>query len=148
MKRTYKVTVELDTENIEEAESKIKMLFVGRKVLDIKNIKELRSNPQNSSIHLWLKQISDECNEQGITMKMLLSRRMEVKPTMILLKESLWKVAQKKMFNKKSTTQLFKSGEINDIVDVITLYITELTKGQVQVPPFPNEEGFYRNNQS
>ncbi len=74
---------------------------------------------------------------------MVLEKRLEIMPTGILLKESLWKFTQKKMFGKKSTTQLNKTGEINDIIDVLTLHFSELG---VEVPPFPNEESRYYEN--
>lgn len=130
----YKITIETSTP-IEYITGKLK---VNCKVLDVENVKETLSGQQMKSIHLWLGWIADECNEKGITMQMLLSKRMEIKPTKILLKESFWRVAQQSMFGKKSTTQLFKTKEINDIVDVINLYISELTKGEVIIRPFPD----------
>lgn len=139
MKRIYKITTELDTETQEEAESKIKMLFIGKKIIDVENVKEQRSNLQNNSIHLWLDQIAKDCIEKGITMKMILEKRIEIMPTGLLLKESIWKFTQRKMFNKKSTTQLNKTGEIDDIVDVLTLHFSELG---ADVPPFPSNEFF------
>ena len=52
----------------------------------------------------------------------------------------MWRRIQKEMFGQKSTTQLFKSKEIDDIVDTITKLITERTNGEVFVdfPSFDN----------
>ncbi len=136
MKRRYEIILEIDSDETDVSEiirNKFKFDFKSR-ILDIKNVKETRSSQQNASIHLWLGWIAKQCVEEGITLKMILEKRLEIMPTGILLKESLWKFTQKKMFNKKSTTQLNKTGEINDIIDVLTLHFSELG---VEVKPFP-----------
>lgn len=137
MKRRYLIELEIDSDETDitnTIRNKFKFDFKSR-IVDIKNVKEIRTNPQNNSIHLWLDWIAKQCVEKGITLEMILEKRLEIMPTGILLKESLWKFTQKKMFNKKSTTQLNKTGEINDIIDVLTLHFSELG---VEVPPFPD----------
>lgn len=78
-----------------------------------------RTLPQNSALHLFLTQLAEALNEQGITLQQLLARSVEVYPTMENLKEDLWRPLQIKMFAKKSTTELAKLGEINQIYDSI-----------------------------
>lgn len=134
----YNITIDLekDDTSIDYIIAKLKL---HGNIVDVENVKEVRTNPQNNSIHLWLDHTAKRCVELGITMQMVLEKRLEIMPTGILLKESLWKFTQKKMFGKKSTTQLNKTGEINDIIDVLTLHFSELG---VEVEPFPSNEYF------
>ena len=65
-----------------------------------------RTIKQNSTAHLWFTHIADALNESGNDMQVVLSKRMEVWWTPTSVKECLFKVLAKAMFNKDSTTQL------------------------------------------
>lgn len=101
---------------------------------------EQRSLSQNNSLHKWLTEIATLLNEQGKTMKEVMSamREYEVKPTMHGLKENVWKPIQEAMFGTTSTTELKKSEkQIDDIIDVMTKIFAQI---EVTLPPFPSEE--------
>lgn len=147
MKRIYKITTELDTETQEEAESKIKMLFIGKRILDIENVKDKseRTNPQNASLHKFCTLQSDELQNKGIPMYTVLTFRPETIWTMEAVKQ-IWRDIQFVEFGTKSTTALKKVGQIETIVKIITKLIAESTKGHASTPLWPSNE-FYRNNQ-
>jgi hypothetical protein len=85
--------------------------------------------------------ISKELNERGITMKQVMTsmKEYEIKPTMLGLKEGVWKPIQEAMFGTTSTKDLKKSEkQIDDIVDVMTKIFIPM---EVTLPPFPSLEG-------
>ena len=65
-----------------------------------------RTSNQNRSAHLWFRHVADSLNESGNDMQVVLSKRMEVWWTETSVKECLFKVLAKAMFNKDSTTKL------------------------------------------
>lgn len=91
--------------------------FEGREV-EIKLVKNVRSNRQNNALHLYLSKWAELLNENGIGMKMIVRNDFDIPPTMELLKENVWRKIQISMFNKHSTTEL-STDEINKIYDVI-----------------------------
>ena len=102
--------------------------------------KETRTLSQNDALHLWLTMISDQLIERGHTMQQVMEqmRSYEIKPTMIALKEGVWKPVQKSMFGIESTKDLLKSEkQIDDIVDVLCKIFGEMG---VVCPPFPSCE--------
>ena len=145
MNRKYIIEIETEAEDVEaEILDKFKFDFKFR-IIDIKNVKSTRSTAQNSALHLWFTQLSEELNSKGFSVKMILEAGAEVEWTPVLIKEIMWRKLQVVMFGKRSTTQLFKSKEIDDIFDTINRVIIERTKGQIEVPPFPDQECL-RNN--
>lgn len=65
-----------------------------------------RTPRQNRSGHLWFTHIADELNEHGLDMQVVLKKRMGIMWTPESVKECLFKVLAKAMYNKTSTTQL------------------------------------------
>lgn len=98
-----------------------------------------RTSEQNSAIHLYLTHISEALNEAGLSIQEVLkSFKMDIEWTPENAKEILWRTAQIRMFNKKSTTELEKtSGEIDKIHDVINRFLATLG---IKYIPFPNKE--------
>jgi hypothetical protein len=103
-------------------------------------MEEKRTLSQNDALHLWLEKISKQLIEQGHTFQGVMEqmRSYEVKPTMLVLKEGVWKPVQKKMFGITSTKELLKSEkQIDDIVDVLCGIFGKMG---VVCPPFPSQE--------
>lgn len=98
-----------------------------------------RTIKQNSSIHLLFKQISDICIEKGIDMREIVQDEVPIQCTPENIKW-LWKLLQKALFGKKSTTQLKKSGEIEIVYDNFNKILIDRTNGEVSLPPFPSME--------
>lgn len=65
-----------------------------------------RSTQQNKSGHLWFTHIADELNNSGLEMQVVLAKRKGISWTPEAVKECLFKVLAKAMYNKTSTTQL------------------------------------------
>jgi hypothetical protein len=144
MVRQFEILISIDTETIQGAEmifkARMKDVQVPNKIISIKQKQETRTELQNNSLHLWLTQLSDEFNEKDIDMRLLIREDIKIPASMMFLKEYVWKPVQKALFGKKSTTQLFKTKEIDQIVDIINRAVVERFKGQVNVPPFPSWE--------
>ena len=98
-----------------------------------------RTNPQNNSLHLLFKQISDECLAKGIEMRELVRDEVPIPVTPEAVKW-MWKLLQEGMFKTKSTTELKKTGEIEAVYDVFNKILSERTQGEVQLPPFPSSQ--------
>ena len=98
---------------------------------------DVRTLRQNNSLHLLFKQISDECMEKGIDMRQIVKDEVPIQCTPENIKW-LWKLLQEALFGKKSTTELKKSGEIEIVYDNFNAIITERTKGEISLPPFPS----------
>ncbi|MCD6590558.1 MAG: hypothetical protein J7K72_01140 [Candidatus Aenigmarchaeota archaeon] len=127
---------------VEEAKQEIldEMFKRGIRDFEVKEVKEPRSLKQNNSIHLFCEQLADELNRKGITAQQMFKKPVEEFWTPVIVKE-MWHKIQKSMFGKKSTTQLFRRGEINKIWEVFNKMVSERTDGEAVCPPFPNYEG-------
>jgi hypothetical protein len=101
---------------------------------------EKRTPKQNDSLHLFFTQLADELNEKGFDMRAVIRPEVEISWTPYTVKTHLWKPLQEALFGKKSTTELKKTKEIDLVYDNLNRAITERTKGEVQLPPFPNIE--------
>lgn len=91
---------------------------------------------QQKSLHLLFRQLSDELNQQGMTVKKTLREDFDVMWSETLFKEIIWRKLQKAMFGTKSTREL-DSEQINKIFDVINKHFGENLKIHI---PFPSIE--------
>ncbi len=99
--------------------------------------KGVRTIPQNSALHLGLGMIAKALNMAGLDMRKVLKPEIEIPWTVQSIKEFLWRPVQKAMTGKKSTTELAKIGELEEIWDVIMRHLGE--KHGVEYIPFPSE---------
>lgn len=84
-----------------------------------KTTKKIRSNAQNSALHLYFTMLAEQLNEAGHTFTNCLG--MEIPFTMELIKESIWKPTQAEMFKLK-TTKYLTTEMINKLIDVFSLH--------------------------
>jgi len=133
------LTIRADTKK--EAERIVKNKFPKYDV-HVEILNERRTERQNAALHLWFRQLADALNDKGVPAYKIFSQPVENFWTPEIVKE-MWRKVQKAMFGKKSTTQLFKTGEIGKVYDVINKLVVERTQGEVQVPPFPSYENNY-----
>lgn len=112
-----------------------RIIDLGFKV-EVKQFKDVRTNLQNRALHLYFTLVSNELNQLGITYewKGLKGSIMETAWTPELVKEFIWRPIQVSMFNIKSTTKI-KTGQINQIIDVINKFFGE----RGVVVSFPNQ---------
>ena len=84
----------------------------------------VRTKVQNDSLHLWLDKKSNQCNEAGFTMQQIIKETIELEMTPKIMKE-FWRAVQKSMFHKKSTTQLSKTGEIDEVAEHLNRFFAK-----------------------
>lgn|SRR3990167_8670217 len=121
--------------------NKTELAEIKREIDRLLNEKPTRTEAQNNSIHLWLKQVAQACNDAGYDIKLILTHFKEgvdIPCTKENLKELLWRSAQKAMYNKHSTTQLDKEKEITEIHKVVSRFLSE--KLHLEYIPFPSWE--------
>ena len=97
-------------------------LLKGHKV-ELKRVKDKRSDQQNRSLHLFFTIISDHLNEIGQEYVYfgLKGKEISLPYTPELVKNFFWKPIQKALFETDSTTKLTTT-QIDRIVDVITKF--------------------------
>jgi len=86
-----------------------------------------RTNQQNRSLHKLFTETAKAMNAEGITLnKVIDSMRQGVELSMTpeLVKEAVWKPIQDALTAKRSTTQLTKQGEIDEIYDVFNKFLS------------------------
>lgn len=101
--------------------------------------KDKRTDTQNRSLHLFYKQLSDECLAKGIELRELVRDEVPIPVTPENIKW-MWKLLQKGMFGTVSTKELKKSGQIEQVYNVFGSILAERTKGEVVLPPWPSME--------
>jgi len=113
----------------------------GEYIITVEKRKCKRTLQQNKAMHKYFSMITEELNNSGITLNILLDKieknGVETMATPTLIKEILWRKIQIAMFDKISTKQLFKTGEIEKIVDVINKLLSEIG---IEYVPFPSYE--------
>ena len=95
-----------------------------------------RTQKQNSSAHLFFRQLAVVLNDGGFSVMTVLKHDAEIPWTETLVKEHLWRPVQEAMTGKESTTDANKV-EYSDIHMALCRHLAQ-TLGVV-CPPFPSE---------
>ena len=100
--------------------------------------KGTRTEKQNNSFHLWLSQVAEEMDKNGVTIQNVTAKiqRAEIRPTGENLKEVLWRPYMIAATGKKSSTSLKKS-EIDKIYEGLNKFLGENFHIHI---PFPSDE--------
>lgn len=98
-----------------------------------------RTNPQNNSLHLLFKQISDECLAKGIEMRELVRDEVPIPCTPENIKW-MWKLLQYGMYGTRRTRDLEKTKQIEAIYEVFGKILSERTQGEIELPDWPSME--------
>lgn len=95
-------------------------------VIEMKEVKQTRSNAQNRSLHLFFTFCANSLNDLGIEFcyKGLKGMDIEVPWNAELFKSMVWKPIQITLFDFESTTKL-TTEQINIILDVLTRFFAE-----------------------
>lgn len=95
-----------------------------------------RTLNQNRAIHLYLKMVAHELQNQGQTMRDVIQKlpEVEILPTTGTLKENLWKPIQKASLGKESTTEL-ETAEVTLVYDIMSIFLSK--QFQIDIP-FPD----------
>jgi hypothetical protein len=83
--------------------------------------------------------LAEELNIAGLDVMKTMKQDFEIPWTPTLVKELIWRVIQKAMYDKKSTTDLLKAEEIDAIYNVINRELSRIHKG-LNVPEFPRKD--------
>lgn len=95
-----------------------------------------RTPTQNDALHLYYRLVAEELNNAGYNVQLVLKEKMDIDWDERLVKELLWRNAQKVITSKESTTELNKTEEIDRIYEHLNRHLSE--KFGVHVP-FPND---------
>ena len=106
-----------------------------KKPCDIEGHNFIRSSKQNRALHLWFTQVSDLLNNKGITFESVAG--LESMYTGEYIKVVWFKEMAKALFDIDSTTKL-NSSQINQIFDVVSKHISEMTGEFIDFPSIEN----------
>jgi hypothetical protein len=93
--------------------------------LVIEPVVSKRSDQQNKALHVWFTNVSKAFNEAGYTVQLVLKEKIDLDWSPELVKEMLWRPAQKAILKKRSTTELKKLEEIDVVFDHLNRHIGE-----------------------
>ena len=100
---------------------------------------ELLTRKQQNSLHIYLRQVAQALNDAGYSIQEVLKNfTFELEWSETSVKEILWRIAQKKMLGKESTTKLSKQKEIDLVYEVMNRFLGE--KLHIESIPFPSEQ--------
>lgn len=94
------------------------------------------TDQQRKALHLWFTMVANELNASGNTVQLVLKEKMDIDWSKELVKELLWRTAQKAILGKHSTTELDKQMEIDQVWEHLNRHLGE--KFGVHVP-FPSD---------
>ena len=94
-----------------------------------------RTLKQNAALHLYFSNLAEELNDAGFDMKKTI--RVDIPWSAMTVKEYLWRPLQEAYLLKRSTTELERGKEIDEVYDILNRVIAERTGIHV---PFPNIE--------
>jgi len=142
MKETFQITIQVDRDKLTKNEVMDLLHDKYKEATQIKCLRDYRTLQQNSALHKFFSQVSQEFNDKHITVKDFLGGSIELQFTPEIVKE-IWRRIQKGAFNKKSTTELSRNGEIEFIWDTLNLYVSERWGGNVVLPNFPSMDEMF-----
>jgi len=99
-----------------------------------------RTEQQNKALHLYFDHLATALNDAGYNVQLVLKEKVDIDWNGPLVKEVLWRSAQKVILGKASTTELSKQEDIDRVYEHINRHISE--KFGVHVP-FPSHEPGY-----
>lgn len=109
-------------------------------VVELKVIKQTRTNQQNRALYLYFTFVADTLNNHGLYFQTfdLFNEPVEMQWDKDLVKQFIWLPIQKTLFDIESTTKLTTT-DINTILDVLSNHFAKL---KLSVS-FPNQFDFY-----
>lgn len=110
---------------------------------NLKKDKARLTRTQQNALHLWFELVAEELNAGGFTVQLVLKQKMDIDWNKSLVKEILWREAQKVILGKESTTELKKTEDIDKVFDHLNRHLGE--KFWVHVP-FPSEQEMIKYN--
>ena len=92
-----------------------------------------RTLRQNSALHLYFTLVADALNEAGLDIQEVTKNQMDIPWSEIMVKELIWKRAQKIHCEFESTTKL-TTKDIDIIFDIVNRFLGEKMKIHIAFP--------------
>ena len=83
-----------------------------------------RTSAQNRALHLWLSMKAKKCRDAGINPRQVLEKTIELEMTDEQMKE-FWRSVQKALYKTKSTKELSKHEQIEQIAEHLNRFFAE-----------------------
>lgn len=93
-----------------------------------------RTEQQNRALHLFFELLAQELNAAGYTVQLVLAQKMDLDWDKEMVKELLWRPAQKALLRKKSTTELSKQEDIDRVYEHLNRHLGEKFGLHVEFP--------------
>ena len=122
--------------NKKEAEDYLRSVDNKSLIVRIHRDTGVRTPDQNRAMHKYFSLLAEALNEGGLTVQHVLSKKIELDWTPLMVKEVLWKDVQTRLFGKKSTKDLDKVSEITLVYETLNRHLGE--KFHLESIPFPN----------
>jgi hypothetical protein len=117
--------------------------YKGNLLCKISKTTRERTTDQNRALHLWLEKKAEQCRDAGVTAQMAFSKTIELEITPEIMKE-IWRQVQNAMFqNGKSTKNLEKNGQIEEVYEHINRFFAE--KFNLEGIEFPTDNNKITN---
>ena len=106
--------------------------------IELKRVNNQRSVRQNSAMHLWFTQVSEEMNDVGVPLVVQIGNREKIERpwNALSVKNLIFRPVMEAITDKKSTTQL-ERGELDKVLEPIMKWLAE--DWMISIP-FPSEE--------
>ena len=96
---------------------------------------EKRTIQQNKALHKYFELVAEALNDAGYDIqKTIVHAKIDIPWTRESVKEILWRMTQKAMFGKESTTELDKVQEITKIYETLNRFLAKLGIESVNFP--------------
>jgi hypothetical protein len=113
-----------DQEQLEAFFINAQQSFNKNKRLEFKIEAGKRSKKQDSSMHVYCRQVAQCLNDMGITCNKFFNEGYEMKFSEDIIKRDIWKVVQLAMTGKESTKDLDKK-EVSEVYEVVNKKLSE-----------------------
>ena len=98
---------------------------------------------QNNALHKYFELVANSLNDGGFDVQAVIKHQMDISWSPVMVKELIWKAAQKVHCDKRSTTEL-TTDEVNKVYLEVNRYLAE-KYGITE--PFPSLESLMLNNE-
>lgn len=108
-------------------------------VIDLFADPKKRTDSQNKALHKYLTLVAEELDRNGHTLQDVVKAitKVEIRPTMLNIKDVVWREIQKSQLGIESTTDLKKQQDIDKVYDVMNKWLG--TYFEIHIP-FPVDE--------
>jgi len=111
---------------LKEAKERFSKLIEKGAIIELTEVSNSRTTQQNRALHLYFTMIAEQLNELGLQYQYtsIVGEIFELRYTTELVKEYVWRPLQVALF-KIERTKKINTQQINEIIDVITLFFSE-----------------------